>query len=106
MNKRISKKLHKKYLVDVVYQISISSSWRKVLFENEEEKEFLISKFCEIELPKLIAKQIRKYNLRYIVYREITQNEDENLYNMKRFVFKADNFSRIYSDSYNNSDVV
>jgi len=37
LKKRISKKLHKKFLNDVVYEISLSSLWKKRLFEDNEE---------------------------------------------------------------------
>jgi len=104
LKKRISKKLHKKILNDVVYEISLSSLWRKRLFEDNDETEFFINCRNLCELPMFIRKQISKYKLCYFVYKEDLENEHE--YKLKRFVFVATKHPMIFSDSLNNPDVI
>lgn len=66
MNKRIKKKLHKRYLVDVVYEISISSFWRNRLFTTTEPLD--IGPMKHNELSNELIKTIYRYKLEYQVF--------------------------------------
>lgn len=55
MKKRIKRKLHKRYLEDIVIEISQSSLWRKRLFETGYEIKVPISIENVNDLPKYIS---------------------------------------------------
>ena len=65
MKKRIRKKLHKRYLGELVYYISISAYWRKKLMGETETRMLVNSSTLKIscELNSLI----RRYDLNYYV---------------------------------------
>ena len=67
MNKRMSKKLYKKYMLDIVCDISQSSQWRKALFNLTQDQYLLICKDSEIALPAYIERYFRRHNLQYSV---------------------------------------
>ena len=66
LNKRISKKMHKRFLTDVAYGISLSSDWRRKLFSLPVGRELLINRNCA-DLPPYVEPYFRKYNLMYTV---------------------------------------
>ncbi|WP_010243301.1 hypothetical protein [Acetivibrio cellulolyticus] len=106
MNKRLSKKLHKKYIEDVVYEISLSSLWRKRLFEGIG-REYTISVSNFSEIPKYIKYPIGRYKLSYKVF---MTNEmlDDNIYydGGVFFKFEAVKFKEIADFSFNNTGVM
>ena len=67
MKKRLSKKLHKKFIDDIVYEISVSHHWRKEIFSLETGQFLLINKDSVIPLPAQILPLIKRYNLQYAV---------------------------------------
>lgn len=66
MKRRANKKLHTKYIADVVYEVSISPDWRKRLFDSEKDQSFLIDATTE-NLPTYLRKRIVGHHLRYDV---------------------------------------
>jgi hypothetical protein len=94
MNKRIRKKLYKKYLDDVRYEISVSDEWRKVLFNNDFDLKFLI----DINTTKnqtYLFKILNKYSFKYYVSK-LEFNDKEVV-----FKFESVEFNNIYNVSYN-----
>ena len=67
MNRRIKKKLHKKYLNDILCDISLDKFWRRRLFESEVGETFLISRKTIDELPLYLQNIFKKNNLKYLV---------------------------------------
>ena len=108
MKARIEKKLHKKFLMDVVYQISLSSLWRKRLFEAEAGTKFLISAEIISELPKYVKNAIVKYKLRYLVAKIEGQIPEKDFYydGGVYFKFEAAKFPTMAEYSFNNMNVV
>lgn len=53
------KELHKKYLMDVVYDVSLSSIWRIRLFDSEYYEKFIISSENLDGLSELNTKVIK-----------------------------------------------
>lgn len=107
MKKRLSKKLHKKFLEDVVYEISLSSLWRKRLFEGGSGNVYLISCANQDELPQYIRYSINRYKLCYIVF--VTDEMlDSSIYydGGVFFKFEAVRFNEITGFSFNNPEVI
>ncbi|SET40463.1 hypothetical protein [Paenibacillus sp. NFR01] len=65
MKKRVRKKLHKKYLVDIVYEMSISSSLRKKLFNGSNK--LTVDSNNLHDVLSYIKQRIKRYDLRYYV---------------------------------------
>lgn len=68
MRKRLRKKLHQTYLTDVVCEISISSEWRKKLFQSKPFEKNIIDRFnCENIDYNFLKSKIKSLNLKYYV---------------------------------------
>ena len=107
MNKRISKKLHKKYLNDGIYDVSLSPLWRKKLFDSNYGEKFIISFYNINEIPKYIKQPISKYRLKYFVYKtEEMLNQDFYYEGGVFFMFEAMKFKDISNYSFNNVKVI
>ncbi len=65
-SRRLSKKLHKKYLYDVRYYVSLSEVWRQKLFESRDGDVYRIKRIANPDLQKAIE----KYKLVFCVRRE------------------------------------
>lgn len=94
MNKRIRKKLYKKYLDDVRYEISVSDEWRKLLFDNDFNLKLLIDRNTTKNVVYLF-KILNKYDLKYYVSK-LEFNDKEVV-----FKFESVEFNNIYNSSYN-----
>ncbi len=108
MKKRLEKKLHKKYLSDIVCDISQSSVWRKRLFESLYDTKYLISIENSAELPQYIKTPILKYNLRYFVSKIEGIVDDWDFYydGGVLFRFEAVKYGSIHGYSFNNTEVI
>lgn len=108
MNKRISKKLHKKYLNDdVVLEISTSSLWRQRLFDSNYGEKFIISSKNLKEVPKWIIQPVVKYKLKYQVYKTDEMLNEEIYYEGGVFFkFEPVKFKRFSDFSFNNTGVI
>lgn len=67
MKKRIKNKLHKKYISDVVYDVSTSSYWRKRIFETNESHQINKIEITDISDDLIIV--INRYDLQYRVFK-------------------------------------
>ena len=65
MNKRLKKKLHKKFAFDVLVEISFSGYWREALFGLGTGESLTVCRDSALPLPKYIKPTIRRYNLSY-----------------------------------------
>lgn len=101
MNKRIHKKFHKKYIADIVYEVSISSYWRDQLLNKDISEQLSIDKNNMQDLSEQTAKIIVANKLSYVVYLD---KEYEGI--EKRFIFHAQNYKVVHADSYNNPNVI
>ncbi len=107
MNKRQKKKLHKKFLNDVVYAISVSSVWRKRLFVSGYQEKIIIARNDINELPQHIKYPVFRYNLRYCVYKTDRILDDSIYYDGGVFfLFQSIKFEEIFAYSCNNTDVI
>lgn len=107
MNKRLRKKLHKKYLEDVVCEISLSSFWRKKLFEESADVKILISPKNLNELPEYIKYQIGRFKLQYFFYKTDEILDKDVYYDGGVFFkFEAVKFQSIWNYSFNNIGVI
>jgi hypothetical protein len=68
MKKRLRKKLHRYHLIDVTYAISVSSEWRKKLFQSKQFERHTIDRFHCDEIPNPLNSIIKNLNLKYYVY--------------------------------------
>jgi hypothetical protein len=64
-NRRISKKRHREYLVDVLADISMSHVWRARLYEAGIGQEFLLTGETLDAVPPETRAVLRRYNLKY-----------------------------------------
>ena len=108
MKKRLKKKLHKKFLSDIVCDISQSSLWRARLFQSPYNIRFLICIENLKELSVYIRNPILKYNLRYYVSKiEGTVDEWDFYYDSgELFKFEAVKYGSVYGYSFNNTEVI
>ena len=88
MNKRLSKKLHKKWLELDVIDLSQDSFWRKKLFNADKNEIFDIDKNNLDHLPQSLVKKIIKYNLKFKVAKVDTSETDAWLSENGSIVFK------------------
>ena len=104
MKQRLNKKLHKKYLDDILMDISISNKWRNEIFNLQKGQHLIINKESSIPLPSYIKHPIIQYNLQYIVCIVETCPEyfDEGLI---IFQFSPKMFPNVKRYSGNNPDV-
>lgn len=107
MNKRIKRKLHKKYIIDIAYYISLSPLWRKRLFDSKYGEKFTISYQNLYELPQYVKKTIARYKLNYFVYKtEEILDEDFYYEGGVFFKFESVKFKGITNYSFNNTEVI
>lgn len=88
MKKRLSKKLHKKWLALDVIDLSQDSFWRKKLFEADKNEIFDIDKNNLDNLPQTLVKAIIRYNLKYRVAKVDGSETDAWLSEDGSIVFK------------------
>ena len=107
MNKRSTKKVHKRYLNDICYDISLSSFWRKRLFDSKDKEKFLIDIHNLNELPKYVKGPVARYRLRYYVYKTDEVLDKDFYYEGGVFFkFEAVEFNKISNYSFNNLGVI
>jgi len=66
-SRRLVKKLHKRWLDDVMIDASLVSYWRSRLFESNPGEVFEISRRDTSGLPSVVATAIRTFGLHYSV---------------------------------------
>jgi hypothetical protein len=95
---------HKKYLADIRCDVSQHKKWRAILFSNEQNTPFLIDAESVGDIFLGLAKNIKKYNLKYVVenigYTK-TNSEPEII-----FKFYAEDYPEYVKYSYNNPKVI
>jgi hypothetical protein len=110
MNKRIRRKVHKHYLVDVVYEISTSSAWRQKLFKADYGTKFTITyhRTDKVDIPQSLYRVLCRYKLKYLVSKVSLAEAVgwENYENCIIFKFQSAEFSDIHSYSANNPEIV
>ena len=109
MNKRLNKKLHKKYLNDVVYDISVSKLWRKEIFNLASDQSLVINRNSVPPLPSYIKRYFHRFNLQYTVrIIEKCPNECLDIFEegLVVFEFVAKEYPQIKDYSVNNPDVI
>lgn len=109
MNKRIRRKVHKKCMFDVIYDISISHLWRKKLFESKEGEKFQVDRLSSFPEPglKRLHRILCRYNLKYYVSKVPDQEGPKWDWTEKGFVyfkFQSVEFPEIFDFSSNNPD--
>jgi len=109
MRKRLRKKYHKRYLGDIVYEISISSYWRKRLFLSSEYSVSNIDKENMYDLHNYSKNKVRSIRLKYYV--SLVPFADTKGWgdwddNLIYFKFQPVEFPRIISFSGNNPNVI
>ena len=110
MTRRLRKKRHRRYLVDVVSDVSQRSHWRTALFASAEGVTYPIDARHHEALPLRLVHAIRRYGLSYrvcVVARARAAEWGE--YAEAGFVlfrFEACEFPEVYAISANNPDVV
>jgi len=104
VKKRLNKKIHTKYLDDIVMDISLSNKWRNEIFNLEKGQHLNINKESKIPIPTYIERPIFQYNLQYIVcvVESCPEYFDEGLI---IFQFSPKNFPNVKRYSGNNPDV-
>ncbi len=109
MKKRIKLKLHKRYLIDVVYEVSVSSFWREKLFKSEINKKYTIDRFHIEDFYKETKNVVINYNLRYyvsIIPQEEAYGWQDWDSSQVYFKFEAVRFPNIKDFSANNPKVI
>jgi hypothetical protein len=66
--KTTKKKNHRYHLIDVTYEISVSSEWRKKLFQSKPFEKHTIDRFHYEDIPNPLKSIIKDLNLKYYVY--------------------------------------
>ena len=67
MKSRLRKKIHTKYIEDVVCEISQANEWRQALFSSPAGQSHEISRRSEIPLPAPLEGIFKRYPLTYFV---------------------------------------
>mgnify|MGYP003183134351 CR=1 FL=1 len=67
MRTRLRKKIHTKYIDDVVCEISQAKGWREVLFSLPADQRLEISRESEIPLPVSLRETFKRNPLVYLV---------------------------------------
>jgi hypothetical protein len=108
MKRRLRKKLHRRYLFDVVADVSQLPHWRRRLFA-------AVDAVCEIDalhcdhLPASLARTIRRHRLSYSVRvansAEAVEWRDEATAGWVIFRFGAREFPEVHASSANNPAV-
>jgi hypothetical protein len=110
MKKRLRKQFHKRYLSDVIYDVSQASFWRKILFEHEEHLPFALTDLAlrgTSHFPSTLH-LVRRYQLKYQVSKvPHSQTQGRQGYeDCVMFRFQATEFPEIYGFSANNPEVI
>lgn len=108
MKKRLRKKIHKRYLEDIVYEVSVSPFWRKKLFSNKQEL-ILIEQFSTRDLSHYLKKQVITYQLRYyfsVVLHDAAKGWEDWDTSQIYFKFVAVEFPDIQAFSANTPEVI
>lgn len=110
MNKRQRKKLHKIFLIDVVFAVSVSPYWRKKMFQSVKDKKYFINKYHNYAIEKPLNPIIHRYNLKYSVsiipYEEVVQVWEDFGSEQVYFKFESVEFPNLVDYSANNPDVL
>lgn len=101
MRRRLKKKLYRKFLYDLIYELSSSDLWRKKINRTSHENRICINRSnCE-NIPAYLREKIVSYNLSYDVYK-VEKNQE-----YIAFRFESTSFSdQVYDFSFNNPDKV
>ena len=75
-SRRLTKKLHKKLLPDILYEVSMSPYWRKLLFESKPNEVLGISYCSYSALSNALKKALVKFQLEFSVSM-VSENEAE-----------------------------
>ena len=76
-SRRLTKKLHKKLLPDILYEVSTSPYWRKLLFESKPNEVLGISYSSNSTLSNSLRKSLATYHLEFSVS-VVSENEAES----------------------------
>ena len=110
MNKRIRRKVHKRCLCEVVYGISVTSEWRKRLFESTNGTKFKIDRqsIIKAKVPKALQYVVCRYGLRFYVSAIVEEEIPgwEGYPGCIMFKFAVVEFPDIYDYSANNPEVI
>lgn len=110
MKKRLRKKIHKLYLIEVVYAVSVSSIWRKMMFQSVRGKRHYINKINSNRIDKPLKSIINRYNLRYSVsiipYEEAVREWDDLGSSQAYFKFESVEFPNLVDYSADRKSVV
>lgn len=98
MNNRIKKKVHKKYIQEVVCDGSTSSVLREMVRDTEPYQRIQLNLYDKKIFTPFVYMPAGRYNLKYTVYR--TEGDRENPLECL-MVFEATEFPDIKSSSYN-----
>lgn len=98
MNKRIRKKVHKEYILEVVCDGSSSSVLREMVRDTEPYKKIRLNLFDAKIFTPFVTVPAGRYKLKYNVHR--TEGTEENPLECL-LVFEAVDFPDIKSASYN-----
>ncbi len=98
MNTRIRRKVHKKYILDVVCDGSTSDVLREMVRNTEPYKKIELNLFDQRIFTPFVYTPAGRHNLKYTVYR--TEGTEENPLECL-MVFEAVEFPDIKSASYN-----
>jgi penicillin-binding protein-related factor A (putative recombinase) len=108
MNKKTRRKIHKRVLNDVVYEISVSHLWRRILFDAQVGEKFLIDNRSPTSEPglKSLHRSLARYNLKFFVSKVSKEDEPhwEGFFDGIYFKFEAKEFPDVSDFSVNNPD--
>ena len=110
MRRRLRKKVHRRYLIDVLAEASVRSHWRRGLLLGAPGVELRIDARSHDELPRWLVRAIRRYGLSYRV-RVVTSDDapewrEQAAAGMVLFRFEASEFPQVHATSANNPAVV
>lgn len=98
MKTRIKRKVHKKYILDVVCDASTSSVMREIIQDTEPYKRLSLNLYDQRIFTPFVSIPAGRYNLRYNIYR--TEGSEEAPLECL-MVFESAEFPDIKSASYN-----
>ncbi len=108
MSKQSRRKIHKKYLEDVICDVSQSKSWRKKLFASENYEKFPINfestSIAEVGsfLYRILLQNVLQYQVEKIPNNEAAGWESSE--NCVIFKFSAIEFPEVFDYSANNPE--
>lgn len=109
MNKRIRRKVHRQYIHEFVYAVSLSSPWRRILFDSEHHTKFAIDdQHLMIDrFTSDIRHLLSRYKLRYVVsayWDNSPQKLEVSEESFVTFKFESAEFPDIVDYSWNNPE--